>query len=193
MRRRPSPRRMAKSPSSSGWTTATRSAWTSTPRSPALATKPWSPSVRPSARDWCHRSRRRSGPLGAARPREPRQYTSDAFQDELFFLGIESSPAFVRALEGNGCAERLIHTLRRAGHRHRGHRQSQCSRSAWRRLPESTRAARPQSLAAAAPLLPTPGPAGVLQHRVQERPRCPSPRDAAPARQCCRQLGRDRT
>jgi transposase InsO family protein len=40
------------------------------------------------------------------------QYTSDAFQDELFFLGIESSPAFVRAPEGNGCAERLIRTLK---------------------------------------------------------------------------------
>ena len=32
---------------------------------------------------------------------------SDAFQQELGFLGIASSPAFVRALEGNGCAERL--------------------------------------------------------------------------------------
>ena len=40
------------------------------------------------------------------------QYTSDAFQDELLFLGIESSPAFVRAPEGNGCVERLIRTLK---------------------------------------------------------------------------------
>jgi hypothetical protein len=31
---------------------------------------------------------------------------SDAFQQELAFLGIASSPAFVRAPEGNGCAER---------------------------------------------------------------------------------------
>jgi putative transposase len=46
------------------------------------------------------------------RPLESTQYTSDAFQDELFFLGIESSPAFVRAPEGNGCAERLIRTLK---------------------------------------------------------------------------------
>jgi transposase InsO family protein len=37
---------------------------------------------------------------------------SDAFQDELTFLGIESSPAFVRAPEGNGCAERFIRTLK---------------------------------------------------------------------------------
>src|SRR3954463_392232 len=36
------------------------------------------------------------------------QYMSDAFQQELAFLGIESSPAFVRAPEGNGCAERFI-------------------------------------------------------------------------------------
>jgi putative transposase len=40
------------------------------------------------------------------------QYTSEASQDELFFLGIESSPAFVRAPERNGCAERLIRTLK---------------------------------------------------------------------------------
>lgn len=40
------------------------------------------------------------------------QFVSDAFQDELAFLGIESSPAFVRAPEGNGCAERFIRTLK---------------------------------------------------------------------------------
>ncbi len=40
------------------------------------------------------------------------QYMSDAFQAELRFLGIESSPAFVRAPEGNGCAERFIRTLK---------------------------------------------------------------------------------
>ena len=33
---------------------------------------------------------------------------SDAFQQELAFLAIESSPPLVRASEGNGCAERLI-------------------------------------------------------------------------------------
>ncbi len=37
---------------------------------------------------------------------------SDAFQRELAFLGIASSPAFVRAPEGNGCAERFIRTLK---------------------------------------------------------------------------------
>jgi transposase InsO family protein len=40
------------------------------------------------------------------------QYMSDDFQNELAFLGIESSPSFVRAPEGNGCAERFIRTLK---------------------------------------------------------------------------------
>ena len=40
------------------------------------------------------------------------QYMSDTFQTEIAFLGIESSPAFVRAPEGNGCAERFIRTLK---------------------------------------------------------------------------------
>jgi putative transposase len=40
------------------------------------------------------------------------QYLSDAFQNELRFLGMTSSPAFVRAPEGNGCAERFIRTLK---------------------------------------------------------------------------------
>ena len=34
------------------------------------------------------------------------------FQAELRFLGITSSPAFIRAPEGNGCAERFIRTLK---------------------------------------------------------------------------------
>jgi putative transposase len=40
------------------------------------------------------------------------QYRSDHFQTEIAFLGLESSPAFVRAPEGNGCAERFIRTLK---------------------------------------------------------------------------------
>jgi len=40
------------------------------------------------------------------------QYMPDDFQNELEFLGFESSPAFVREPEGNGCAERLIRTLK---------------------------------------------------------------------------------
>jgi len=40
------------------------------------------------------------------------QYVSHDFQREIAFLGIDSSPAFVRAPEGNGCAERFIRTLK---------------------------------------------------------------------------------
>jgi putative transposase len=40
------------------------------------------------------------------------QYMSHVFQEELVFLGITSSPAFVREPEGNGCAERFIRTLK---------------------------------------------------------------------------------
>jgi len=40
------------------------------------------------------------------------QYMARAFQKERAFLGIESSPASVRAPEGNGCAERFIRTLK---------------------------------------------------------------------------------
>jgi len=40
------------------------------------------------------------------------QYMSDHFQDELRFLGIRSTPAFVATPEGNGCAERFIRTLK---------------------------------------------------------------------------------
>jgi transposase InsO family protein len=39
-------------------------------------------------------------------------YMSGDFQSEIRFLGVESSPAFVRAPEGNGCAERFIRTLK---------------------------------------------------------------------------------
>jgi transposase InsO family protein len=40
------------------------------------------------------------------------QYVSHDFQAEVRFLGITSSPAFVREPEGNGCAERFIRTLK---------------------------------------------------------------------------------
>ena len=40
------------------------------------------------------------------------QYMSDDFQTEIAFLGIESSPSFVREPEGNGCVERFIRTLK---------------------------------------------------------------------------------
>ena len=40
------------------------------------------------------------------------QYMSHDVQKEIAWLGAASSPAFVRAPEGNGCAERFIRTLK---------------------------------------------------------------------------------
>jgi transposase InsO family protein len=40
------------------------------------------------------------------------QFVSHAYQAEVRFLGIESSPAYVREPEGNGCAERFVRTLK---------------------------------------------------------------------------------
>jgi transposase InsO family protein len=40
------------------------------------------------------------------------QCLSDDFQAEIAFLGMESSPSFVRQPECNGCVERFIRTLR---------------------------------------------------------------------------------
>jgi putative transposase len=40
------------------------------------------------------------------------QYVSHHFQSEIRFLGIGSSPAFVREPEGNGCAERFLRVLK---------------------------------------------------------------------------------
>jgi putative transposase len=39
-------------------------------------------------------------------------YMSDDFPDEIRFLGIEPSPAFVRQPEGNGCIERFFRALK---------------------------------------------------------------------------------
>jgi transposase InsO family protein len=40
------------------------------------------------------------------------QFMSADFQAELRFLGINSSPAFLREPEGNGCIERFFRTLK---------------------------------------------------------------------------------
>ncbi|MCX7592148.1 MAG: DDE-type integrase/transposase/recombinase [Kiritimatiellae bacterium] len=40
------------------------------------------------------------------------QFMNDDFQREIRFLGLESSPAFVREPEGNGCIERFFRTLK---------------------------------------------------------------------------------
>jgi putative transposase len=39
-------------------------------------------------------------------------YMSEDFQNEIRFVGIEPSPAFVRQPEGNGCIERFFRTLK---------------------------------------------------------------------------------
>ena len=40
------------------------------------------------------------------------QYMAHDFRHEIRWLGVTSSPAFIRAPEGNGCAERFIRTLK---------------------------------------------------------------------------------
>ena len=40
------------------------------------------------------------------------QFISKAFQGELGFLGIRSTPSFVREPQGNGCVERMVRTLK---------------------------------------------------------------------------------
>lgn len=40
------------------------------------------------------------------------QFISHAYQEEVRFLGITSSPSYVREPEGNGCAERFVRTLK---------------------------------------------------------------------------------
>lgn len=40
------------------------------------------------------------------------QFTSHGYQRELEFLGIQSSPSYVRAPEGNGVSERFMRTLK---------------------------------------------------------------------------------
>ena len=41
------------------------------------------------------------------------QFMSDDFQNEIRFLGIESSSAFLREPEGNECIERFFRTLKK--------------------------------------------------------------------------------
>jgi transposase InsO family protein len=40
------------------------------------------------------------------------QYVSDVFQKEVAFLGIKSSPSYVREPQGNGIAERFVRILK---------------------------------------------------------------------------------
>ena len=68
--------------------------------------------VRQGVRDYCGGFR--AGAAAGLRLRHDHgsQYLSDDFQAEITFLGMESSPAFVRQPEGNGCVERFIRTLK---------------------------------------------------------------------------------
>ncbi len=51
-------------------------------------------------------------PLRGRSNQRTSQYVAHDFQAEIAFLGIESSPAFVREPEGNGSAERFVRTLK---------------------------------------------------------------------------------
>ncbi len=61
---------------------------------------------------WARRLRSSGRPGLALRHDHGSQYISHDFQEEIAFLGITSSPAFVRAPEGNGCAERLVRIIK---------------------------------------------------------------------------------
>ncbi|MHB8395007.1 MAG: integrase core domain-containing protein [Candidatus Dormibacteria bacterium] len=56
----------------------------------------------PGGGPWAHPTARQRQPVLGSR----------CFQDELRFLGIASSPAYVREPEGNGVSERFIRTLK---------------------------------------------------------------------------------
>ncbi len=68
--------------------------------------------LRQGVRDYCGGFR--AGAAAGIRNRHDHgsQYMSDDYQAEIAFLGMESSPSFVRQPEGNGCVERFIRTLK---------------------------------------------------------------------------------
>ena len=68
--------------------------------------------ARQGVRDYCGGFREKAAMGIRLRHDHGSQYMSDDFQAEIAFLGMESSPAFVRQPEGNGCVERFIHTLK---------------------------------------------------------------------------------
>lgn len=63
------------------------------------------------ARGWLY-DERAVGPGLALRHDHGSAFVSDVFQEELRFLGIDSSPSFVGEPEGNGCSERFVRTLK---------------------------------------------------------------------------------
>jgi len=68
--------------------------------------------VRQAVRDYCGGFREKAAAGLQLRHDWGSQYLSDDYQAEIRFLGMESSPAFVRQPEGNGCVERFIRTLK---------------------------------------------------------------------------------
>ena len=68
--------------------------------------------IRQGVRDYCSGFRADAAAGIRLRHDHGSQYMSNDFQAEIAFLGMESSPAFVRQPEGNGCVERFIRTLK---------------------------------------------------------------------------------
>ena len=68
--------------------------------------------LRQAVRDYCGGFR--AGAAAGIRNRHDHgsQYMSGDYQAEIAFLGMESSPSFVRQPECNGCVERFIRTLK---------------------------------------------------------------------------------
>jgi transposase InsO family protein len=68
--------------------------------------------LRQGVRDYCGGFR--AGAAAGIRNRHDHgsQYMSDDYQAEIAFLGMASSPSFVRQPECNGCVERFIRTLK---------------------------------------------------------------------------------
>jgi putative transposase len=68
--------------------------------------------LRQAVRDYCGGFR--AGAAAGIRNRHDHgsQYLSDDYQAEIAFLGMQSSPSFVRQPECNGCVERFMRTLK---------------------------------------------------------------------------------
>jgi putative transposase len=68
--------------------------------------------IRQGVRDYCGGFRENAAAGIQCRHDWGSQYMSEDYQAEIRFLGMNSSPAFVRQPEGNGCVERFIRTLK---------------------------------------------------------------------------------
>jgi len=68
--------------------------------------------LRQAVRDYCGGFRAAAATGIRNRHDHGSQYMSDDYQAEIAFLGMQSSPSFVRQPECNGCVERFIRTLK---------------------------------------------------------------------------------